>query len=244
MPNTHVPAAGEAMPAAEEMKIITGRFSRRLILAGIASLPALGAATAAVARPEAVSPHPDAELFQLEREIDALKDRMDKLEKSQRRLCRKAEKAAGQQPLRPSDWEKQRPSLPEDLKAMRTKAQDHVTFGDVLRGAEWEPPAVRAWYAAIASERAAIKAAWDQFSGRLDEQHRLLGYDAKEAEFDAVCSEQWDIGRRIFATPAHTVEGMAVKLRAGESLGLDTEACNDTITSISADIKRLVGGAV
>ncbi|MBZ9748285.1 hypothetical protein LB516_23930 [Mesorhizobium sp. CO1-1-7] len=47
MPNTHVPAASEAMPAVEGMHIITGRFSRRLVLAGLASLPALGAATAA-----------------------------------------------------------------------------------------------------------------------------------------------------------------------------------------------------
>ncbi|PBB21124.1 hypothetical protein [Mesorhizobium sp. WSM4313] len=47
MPNTRIPAAGEAMPGAEGMHIITGRFSRRLILAGIASLPATGGAVAA-----------------------------------------------------------------------------------------------------------------------------------------------------------------------------------------------------
>ncbi|MEI9422219.1 hypothetical protein O7A70_13700 [Mesorhizobium sp. Cs1299R1N1] len=52
MPNTHVPAAGEAMPAVEGMQIITGRFSRRAMLIGaIASLPALGgAATAPMTR--------------------------------------------------------------------------------------------------------------------------------------------------------------------------------------------------
>ncbi|TPN57580.1 hypothetical protein FJ976_02780 [Mesorhizobium sp. B1-1-9] len=35
MPNTHVPAAGEAMPAAEVMPII-GRFSGRVILGDVA----------------------------------------------------------------------------------------------------------------------------------------------------------------------------------------------------------------
>ncbi|WP_147377696.1 hypothetical protein [Mesorhizobium waimense] len=221
-------------------------MTRRAALGAIACIPAIGAATAAVARPEAVSLHPDAELFQLEREIDALKDRMDKLEKSQRRLCRKAEKAAGQQPLRPSDWEKQVPSMPDDLKAMRTKAQDHVTFGDVLRGAEWEPPAVLAWHAAIASERAAIKAAWDQFSGSLDEHHRLLGYDAQEEEFDNAVSEHWEIGRRIFEIPARTLDGMAVKVRTAKSLGiLETGDDDDALTSIAADILRIAqGGAV
>ncbi|ESY70016.1 MULTISPECIES: hypothetical protein [Mesorhizobium] len=44
MPNTHVPAAGEAMPAAN--------VSRRLLLAGIASIPAIAGATAAPTAPD------------------------------------------------------------------------------------------------------------------------------------------------------------------------------------------------
>ena len=35
MPDTHVPAAGEAMPAAEEMQIIAGRFSRHAVPVGV-----------------------------------------------------------------------------------------------------------------------------------------------------------------------------------------------------------------
>ncbi|TGP26416.1 MULTISPECIES: hypothetical protein [unclassified Mesorhizobium] len=46
MPNTHVPAAGEAMPAAEGMQIITGRFSRRAMLIGAASVPTVAGAVA------------------------------------------------------------------------------------------------------------------------------------------------------------------------------------------------------
>lgn len=56
MPNTHVPAAGEAMPAVEGMHIITGRFSRRAMLIGaIASISAAGAAVAAPALPAALT---------------------------------------------------------------------------------------------------------------------------------------------------------------------------------------------
>ncbi|WP_192253751.1 hypothetical protein [Mesorhizobium silamurunense] len=47
MPNTHVPAAGEAMPAAQPT-IIVGRFSRRALLGAIASVPAVGTAAAAL----------------------------------------------------------------------------------------------------------------------------------------------------------------------------------------------------
>ena len=45
MPKLTVPAAGEAMPAAEGMPII-GRFSRRVLLGAIASIPATAGATA------------------------------------------------------------------------------------------------------------------------------------------------------------------------------------------------------
>jgi len=44
MPNTHVPAAGEAMPAAEGMRILTGRFSGRAILVGDAAVQMAAAA--------------------------------------------------------------------------------------------------------------------------------------------------------------------------------------------------------
>ncbi|TPJ46852.1 hypothetical protein [Mesorhizobium sp. B2-7-1] len=56
MPNITVPAAGEAMPGAEGMKIITGRFSRRVMLVGaIAALPALAGATALPGLPAVMS---------------------------------------------------------------------------------------------------------------------------------------------------------------------------------------------
>ncbi|MER9257760.1 hypothetical protein [Mesorhizobium sp. M0619] len=50
MPNTHVPAAGEAMPA------VIGRFSRRAMLGTFASLPLIGGAVALA--PPARAPDP------------------------------------------------------------------------------------------------------------------------------------------------------------------------------------------
>ena len=48
MPKLTFPAAGEAMPAAEEMPVI-GRFSRRVILGAFASsVPVIGGATPAL----------------------------------------------------------------------------------------------------------------------------------------------------------------------------------------------------
>ncbi|MBZ9710471.1 hypothetical protein LB543_27615 [Mesorhizobium sp. ESP7-2] len=65
MPNTPVLAAGEALPGAEGM--ITGRFSRRAMLAGLASLPAVGGATAASAAAPAIEPEmTDDELMALD----------------------------------------------------------------------------------------------------------------------------------------------------------------------------------
>ncbi|TPJ34279.1 hypothetical protein [Mesorhizobium sp. B2-6-5] len=244
MPNTHVPAAGEAMPAAEEMHIITGRFSRRLILAGLASLPAIAGATAALAMPKA---HPDAELFRLERELDALQSRMDMLEKTQNQLHAIAEKAAGLKPVHPSKWEK--PSMPDDLKEMQSTWFRSVNFSaidlDIEKEAARCPELVRAWNRAYAEEQASVKAAWDKYKARLDEQQRLIGWTEKEAEFDDVVSDHWDVGRSILEIPARTIEGMAVKAKAAKSIGLlqlGGEA-GDALGFISADIERLAGGA-
>jgi hypothetical protein len=72
MPNTHVPAAGEAMPAAEVMPTV-GRFSRRALLGTIATIPAIGAATAApLAKAPVSAPKPDSSIMEAFRQWDAL----------------------------------------------------------------------------------------------------------------------------------------------------------------------------
>lgn len=107
--------------------------------------------------------HPDAELFQLEQEMETVKVRMNELERTQSRLSRKAEKAAGAKPLHPSAWEM--PSMPDDLKDMLTSARDRKMFGDLVKdGFDWRPAPVQAWHEAVAKERAQIQAAWDEYS--------------------------------------------------------------------------------
>lgn len=68
---------------------------------------------------------------------------------------------------------------------------------------------------------------------------------AAEDAFGVIVDEQWEIGERIFAIPAHTPAGMAVKLRAADWLLLeDYEDENRTFASIVKDIRRLAGEAV
>jgi hypothetical protein len=88
-----------------------------------------------------------------------------------------------------------------------------------------------------------LEAAWDEYDKRLASHERLLCRDAKDDD-DQECSKAiWEIGRRIFAMPACTFQGMAVKLRAGERLGLEDFADPDeSFLSIAADIRRLVDG--
>ncbi len=69
MPNTPVPAAGEAMPAAKPTAFI-GRFSRRAIPAGIASVPAIGTARATSAPRETI----DDRIRRLSRELSEAMD--------------------------------------------------------------------------------------------------------------------------------------------------------------------------
>jgi hypothetical protein len=66
---------------------------------------------------------------------------------------------------------------------------------------------------------------------------------AAEDAFDARADELSKIGRRIFATPANTLEGMVVKLRAVDRM--DPQSLPDgAFLSIAADIRRLAGAGV
>ncbi|RWE60639.1 hypothetical protein [Mesorhizobium sp.] len=101
---------------------------------------------------------------------------------------------------------------------------------------------VKAWNRAFAEEKASVAAAWEDFRERLDEQRRLVGHDAKEAEHSAGCDNIREIGMRIFAIPAHTLQGMAVKLRARDRMGLeDFDDPDEALLSIAADVRRLAG---
>lgn len=69
--------------------------------------------------------------------------------------------------------------------------------------------------------------------------------EAAEEVFSARVDDLWEIGRRIFASPANTFEGLAVKLRAGDRLLLEDFADeNEAVVSIAADINRLAQESV
>ncbi|TJV28053.1 MAG: hypothetical protein E5Y16_25680 [Mesorhizobium sp.] len=105
------------------------------------------------------------------------------------------------------------------------------------------PEPIRAWFKESGEQRAANKALQDAYHAKCEEINSEGGMDAAEEAFNAVCGEEWEIGRRIFAIPAHTLEGMAVKIRAGERLGLENLADpSEAYLSIAADIRRLADG--
>ncbi|TIW48112.1 MAG: hypothetical protein E5V72_08650 [Mesorhizobium sp.] len=119
-----------------------------------------------------------------------------------------------------------------------------MLFVDAAKGDWEEPEPVRAWREEIKREKAQVQAAWEEWSALRDERNREHNYDALEEAFNAVCSEEWEIGMRICAIPANTLEGMMVKLRVSDRLGLeDFEDPNEAFLSIAADIKRLSGEA-
>ncbi|WP_419693567.1 hypothetical protein ACN2CC_20820 [Mesorhizobium muleiense] len=235
MPNTHVRAAAEGMPAISRRRLLN------LTGAGLALAASAASVRNASATPPVAAPaeHPDAELFRLDQEMEAAHARMKRMERASSRADRKALKAVGPRPTHPSDWKS--PSMPEHLSEMREAALKSVLFVDVVN-TDWEPAPVRAWRDAIKQEKAQVRAAWDEYWAKLKD----LEHDANEDAFNACVNEVDEFTKRICSIPAHTFEGMAVKLRAHVRSGGEIEKeemyLDDyAFSSIAADIKRLVG---
>lgn len=238
MPNTTVPAAGEAVPATQ---IITGRFSRRLMLMGaVASIPAIGAATAAPDKSTRVNPHPDAELFRLDQEMAALQARSDEIGRELAQIENMAEATAGPKPIDPRDWREAAPRQPARIREMSDAWMKKCRDLSVEEGRAACPPPVRKWLDDWQDERDRVKAEWEDYGKRRAMHEKLLGIDEKEAEDEEQSEAVWQLGMRIFEKPAHTYEGLAVKLRAAERLTLDDFGENEALASIAADIWRQV----
>lgn len=237
MSNITVRAAAEGMPEINRRRLLN------LTGAGLA-LAATSAAVrnvSAAAMPDAPAEHPDAELLALDKEMEAAHARMKRLERASSRADRKARKAVGSRPTHPSDWKSL--SMPEHLSEMRQTALKSVLFVDVVN-TDWEPAPVRAWFEAIEREKAQVKATWDEYWAKLNE----LGHDANEDAFNACVNEVDEFTKRICSIPAHTFEGMVVKLRAHVRSGCDIEKAEMYVddyafASIAADIRRLSGEA-
>jgi hypothetical protein len=227
MPNTSVRAAAEGMPNINRRRAMLGAGATAAALA-VTSLPAESAS------------HPDEALFIIEKEFDAAEQSFRAALDTCTAAEKKATEAAGPKPVMLSEWEETKGKMPVDIKEIHDAALMNVRLGDAMNTKEWHPEPVRAYYDARAEERAAIKAAWDAFAAKRDEF--FVQFDCKrlEKEWEARFEEVAAIGDRIFETPAHTIEGMAVKVRAGKVLNLDDFAGPDEVlASIAEDIERL-----
>jgi hypothetical protein len=88
---------------------------------------------------------------------------------------------------------------------------------------------------------------------RVDDDPGATGADllAAEEAWQTAANESSEIGVRIFDTPAHTLEGMKVKLRAADILGLHLDPSDDYLIgtldgwaqSIAADVRAMVARA-
>ncbi|RWK76261.1 hypothetical protein [Mesorhizobium sp.] len=234
MPNSFL-AAAEGMPDVNRRRLLN------LTGAGLA----LAATAASVRNASATlvaqdAEHPDAELLALDKEMEEAHSRMETASESNSALSDKIEALLPPRPLHPTDW-KSRP-MPAHLKQLWDEALKNVLFVDAAKG-DWQPEPVSAWHDANDREKAQIQAAWEEWSALRDERYREHNYEAMEEAFNGLSGEEWEIGRRIFAISAHTLEGMAVKIRAGERLGLENLADpSEAYLSIAADIKRLAEG--
>lgn len=224
MPNTHVPAAGEAMPIADPT--IIGRFSRRALLGAIAAIPAMATtATFAAAVPTPPADHPDTELFRLDQEMAEAHAKMERASNVQDEVNRQCEESY---PPEPPQWVE--PKMSDQL---REFIRLHPLSEGLGERAEY--------HKARAEKRAAWKATQEAYLAKVEAINRAGGlYPADEA-YDATVEALWDIGDRIFATPAYTLEGIVIKLRAADRKGepyFNAED-GDAIPSIVADIRRI-----
>ncbi|MBZ9981349.1 hypothetical protein LB521_09275 [Mesorhizobium sp. BR-1-1-8] len=223
MPNTAVRAAAEGMPALNRRRLLLGLAAASTAAAAITVAPGVHSAEPAA--------HPDAALFLLDKEMDKATAAMNRALKAARRIDKKCDKLF---PPEPPIWEE--PAMPEDVRT----AFNAMTVQDLVdnRAAIYV-----AWCKEVGEQRAAHKALRAAHRAKVDEIQREFGADTAEDVFNESVSAQYDVGERILATPANTVEGLLVKLRVADDLDLHHAAENDALVSIAADIRRWAGVA-
>ncbi|MER9159075.1 hypothetical protein [Mesorhizobium sp. M0778] len=244
MPNTPVRAAAEGLPAISRRTILVGlgAATATAVTLGKAESTALTKAGGFQERKESpmnMINHrshfecADAELFRLDKELEEAHARMERAAKVCRKVGRRCEKLY---PPRAPEWKE--PDMPEDVRAVFNS----MTIEDMALNNR--PAIYAAWSKEIKEQKAANKALHDACHVKWEEINREGGVDAAEEAFNAICQEEWEIGMRICAVPAHTLEGMKVKLRVSDMLGLAKFADpNEAFLSIAADIRRLAGEA-
>ncbi|RWN41636.1 hypothetical protein LRP31_06700 [Mesorhizobium mediterraneum] len=176
--------------------------------------------------------HPDADLLWLDKEMEEADVQRNLAAKACRRIGKKCEKLF---PPAPPQWEP--PDMPDSLR----KIIGNSTIHDLKSN----PPAhLLAWRQLLDEQRAASKALQEAYLDKVDEINRQSGVDAAEKALSARVDELYKIGDRIIATPANTLEGILVKLRAVDMMDFASFAAESAVfSSIAADIRRLAGEA-
>jgi len=68
---------------------------------------------------------------------------------------------------------------------------------------------------------------------------RKCGVNVAEANASKLADEVWKIGKRIFATQAHTIDGIKIKFRTVERIDPDKQNLEDAWASLEKDIRAL-----
>jgi hypothetical protein len=186
----------------QEHAIMTTTTTRRSVLAGAACLPAL--ALPALALPAMAEQRSDRELAALERELEAAYARMMEASKISSEASERYMAMRPPEPAQP-----QPPAGYEELWKTITVGQVAVLPAD-------HPIIV--WQRETEECRLAIHR---KHSAKCRRLSRKCGLDVAEANFNKRVDELWKIADRIFATQAHTIEGMKIKLRAVERIEPD-----------------------
>ncbi|MER9712851.1 hypothetical protein NKJ13_21670 [Mesorhizobium sp. M0174] len=224
MPNALVAAAAEGLPS----------INRRQVLHSLAASSAVAAALVAAIPAAPAAEHPDADLFWLDQEMAEAEAQMNRANNACCRVSRKADKLY---PPEPAAWKERR--MPDDLHEM--------TGGMLVRDLafpEKQPAPLRDFHRAREEQRAAHRALQDAFVDKVAQINHQAGVDAAEAAYSTRSAEFYQVGERILATQAHTLDGILVKLRAADRMGCNSADKNDALMSIATDIRHLAGEAV
>src|SRR5450759_2282331 len=95
---------------------------------------------------------------------------------------------------------------------------------------------INVWLRETEERRLAIRR---NHSAKCQRLMRKCGVNVAEANASKLADEVWKIGKRIFATQAHTIDGIKIKFRTAERMDPDKEIIEDAWTSLEKDICAL-----
>ena len=197
------------------------RPTRRKMLATIATAAAV-APMAALPALAVVADHNDAELFALERDLQAAHARMLEACKMKNVTAERSYTAMPPEP--------ERPPLPEEYGRM----YDAMTVGEMrlLQKVQPDHPIV-VWQR---ETEATFKAQMTEYRAACKKWDAETGHTAADEAFAERVSELDAIGERIFAVRATTLAGMGVKIRAYDLLEMHEHDENEGFLSLAADV--------